>query len=209
MNRNNLWQKGKLQAVVSMNIWDQYKIHSDQSDWDEFTLHLDECRKVSANRFISVWSCRRFVPTKENHYTAGDASVWQEEGTDKFFLPKKTAQFKVFSCDAKFSYIQRLRLARNLFGVWWLWSWESVQCTMWLNIEITNMKKSSIYEWSGPRNGQRVLSEPNHCFCVQWGALSIAHCQQSVDKWKIIRPARLDDPHTKMTCCCCRVQPTL
>ena len=41
------------------------------------------------------------MPTKENHYTAGDASVWQEEGTDKFFLPKKTAQFKVFSCDAK------------------------------------------------------------------------------------------------------------
>ena len=38
---------------------------------------------------------------------------------------------------------------------------------VWLNIEITNMKKSSIYEWSGPRNGQRVLSEPNHCFCVQ------------------------------------------
>ena len=104
---HHLWQKGKLQAVVSMNIWDQYKIHSDQSDWDGFTLHLDECRKVSANRFISVWSCRRFVPTKENHYTAGDASVWQEEGTDKFFLPKKTAQFKVFSCDAKFSYIQR------------------------------------------------------------------------------------------------------
>ena len=206
MNRNHLWQKGKLQAVVSMNIWDQYKIHSDQSDWDEFTLHLDECRKVSANRFISVWSCRRFVPTKENHYTAGDASVWQEEGTDKFFLPKKQHNSKYFHVMQNFPTYSG--------NVWQGICLEFGDCDrgrvcVWLNIEMTNMKKSSIYEWSGPRNGQRVLSEPNHCFCVQWGALSIAHCQQSVDKWKIIRPARLDDPHTKMTCCCCRVQLTL
>ena len=36
------------------------------------------------------------MPTKENHYTAGDASVWQEEGTDKFFLPKKQHDLKYF-----------------------------------------------------------------------------------------------------------------
>ena len=130
----------------------------------------------------------------------------RREPTNSFF-PKKQRDSKYFHVMQNFPTYSGKRLARNLFGVWW--SGESVQCTLWLNKEITNMKKSSIYEWSGPRNGQRVLSEPNHCFCVQWGALSIAHCQQSVDKWKIIRPARLDDPHTKMTCCCCRVQLTL